>query len=101
MRAVIITLALSLSCNAVVAQDADCELLAERMQAAYSNFPKINADTAVELVTWRASCAETPPDGPGNVDALCEVGTADGGTVFYWMKSQEGGQSSGFQMCLY
>lgn len=63
----------------------------------YENFPQLTGEPE-QLVTWRASCAETPPYGPDPVILLCEAPTV-GSAVFYWLKAADDGGSSGFVSC--
>jgi len=80
---------------------ADCTALAERMlRAGRLPGPVRNAE---EFLTWRASCAEAPPRGPGPVRLLCEgeyeprPGTT--GRVFYWEKIDGGRFPNGATIC--
>jgi len=62
-----------------------------------------SVSNAKQLVTWRASCAESPPTGPGNVDLLCEgdIARKDGSSVrvFYWQKHAGTNISTGSIPC--
>lgn len=58
---------------------------------------------AERLVTWRASCAGSPPSGDGVVELLCQ-GTAVNAAgaesgVFYWQKRAAEGTVTGYQLC--
>jgi len=79
----------------------DCTTLAKAINL--SN-PRIGIDLRgiTPLVTWRASCAEKPPTGPGNVTALCEAAREpDKGRerVFFWQKSVHGKHHQGYYFC--
>jgi hypothetical protein len=56
-----------------------------------------------ELLTWRASCAEEPPKGSGNVEALCHATarTSNGSSrmVFFWERRDGANVQSGFEFC--
>lgn len=78
-----------------------CSDLAVRMAGAFDDFPVVRTDEIEQLVTWRASCAETTPDGPGVVEALCQAGTEGENRVFYWSKVSDQGRSVGYASCLY
>lgn len=86
-------------CGPAFAGDETCVSLAESLASEHSSFPAIEASSAAELVTWRASCAETPPQGPGNVVALCQAVTENNQSVFYWSKDSAEGGSSGYSLC--
>jgi hypothetical protein len=79
----------------------DCVRLAELL----NNSDKVNINTneVTPLYTWRASCAERPPTGEGNVMALCE-GTSvrsdgKGELLFFWSKTKRGKVNTGFFIC--
>lgn len=78
-----------------------CEQLASVMSAEVEGFPATVPDTSKDLVTWRASCAETPPTGEGDVRLLCETNTKDGLPVFYWLKQDGERVNAGFASCVY
>jgi hypothetical protein len=89
------------------AQDSDpailknCITLAELLNK--SSKVNINVNDITPLYTWRASCAEKPPTGKGNVMALCE-GTSirsDGTAklLFFWSKTNKGKLTTGYYSC--
>lgn len=62
----------------------------------------IRPEGIAPLMTWRASCAERPPTGPGDVTALCEGirFTRKGEeSVFFWQKSVHGKLNDGYFIC--
>lgn len=81
-----------------------CTKLAARMFSSKSkpNMPR-KASNFAALVTWRASCAEKPPKGPGNVTALCEADaqtqSGEKKRVFFWEKSENGKKHTGYYWC--
>lgn len=79
----------------------DCLEMAHGFEQHYFGFPEFDDDTVEQLVTWRASCAAAPPEGKGNVIALCHARLADGGYVFYWRKAAVEAESSGYEICDY
>lgn len=81
------------------AEDSICPALAGRMAGFYHNFPKLKPGTAEQLVVWRASCADDPPSGAGNVTALCQAKTRSGKGVFYWSKADKELETSGYVLC--
>ena len=91
--------ALLLASSAAVA-DATCADLSKKLAATYDGFPELSPGSEKQLVTWRSSCAEDPPDGPGDVVRICEAETQDGQFVFYWLKGRDGGEESGYQTCV-
>ena len=86
--------------SSAAAADETCADLGRRMSAAYAGFPQVESGSEQQLVTWRASCADDPPGGPGNVVRLCQAETQDGQSVFYWLKAKDGGEESGYQKCI-
>ena len=76
-----------------------CSEIAAGFAAVYADFPAVTEGTVEDLITWRASCAETPPYGPDDVEALCEANTDTGTRVFYWLKRGADGASSGYVNC--
>ncbi len=99
MRSVLI-LTLMLGGSPAFAADDECISLAERLDAAHQSFPAVIGETTVPLMTWRASCAENSPDGPGKIVVLCEADTTDGRGVFYWLKQDANGGSLGYRSCI-
>ncbi|WP_136526570.1 hypothetical protein [Geomonas ferrireducens] len=81
-----------------------CAALANKMFSAKAsrNVPK-NVMNFTSLATWRASCAEKPPMGPGNVTALCEgdarTHSGEKKRVFFWEKSEKGKKYTGYYWC--
>lgn len=78
-----------------------CESLAELLNKTKNT--NININELRAFVTWRATCAEQPPTGEGNVMALCE-GTSvrnDGSSelLFFWSKTNRGKLTSGYLSC--
>lgn len=63
----------------------------------------INTNDLTPLVTWRASCAESPPTGEGNIMALCEgtsVGAdGNGELLFFWSRTNRGKVDTGYMAC--
>jgi hypothetical protein len=58
------------------------------------------------LVTWRASCAEKPPVGDGNVVAICDgdLVSKNGASrrIFYWQKLKNNGELAiGYHLCVH
>jgi hypothetical protein len=56
------------------------------------------------LATWRASCAEKPPVGEGNVMALCDgdLVSKNGSSrrILYWQKIKINGEENiGYHLC--
>lgn len=93
--------------NEAVADDSDPALLQGCTQAAEllnrSGKVNINTNDLTPLVTWRASCAETPPTGDGNIMALCEgtsVGAdGNGELLFFWSRTNRGKLETGYMAC--
>lgn len=79
----------------------DCVQLAALLNK--SGKVNINTNEIAPLYTWRASCAERPPTGEGNVMALCEGtsvrGDGKGELLFFWSKTKRGKVSTGFFIC--
>ena len=106
----ILCLALALAGPAALAQDdVDAEarrkctqLAAEMFGQARPAEPRDPSGIEV-LVTWRASCAERPPTGPGHVVALCEADVISSPStrrrVFFWKKQQGTAVSTGYHWC--
>ncbi len=89
------------------ADDFDPEMLKNCQDLAIllnkSSKVNININELTPLFTWRASCAEKPPTGQGNVMALCEGtsvrsnGTAE--LLFFWSKTNKGKLTTGYYPC--
>lgn len=77
----------------------DCLEMARSFDQHYFGFPAFEADTVERLASWRASCAAKPPEGGGNVVALCHARLGAGGYVFYWQKAAVDKESSGYEIC--
>lgn len=93
--------ALALALVAFTALPAAAQTCAELGTAIHTldaAFPRITAGTEQELATWRASCAEAPPTGEGNVLLLCQADT-DETPVFYWVKQAKNHQTLGYASC--
>ena len=78
----------------------DCKVLAQEINKSHG--VGISLESISPLVTWRASCAERPPTGPGNVIALCQgkrTTAKDDGSVFFWQKSLRGKLNNGYLVC--
>jgi len=93
MRNILVIAATLLATPALAAPS--CDEIASSFRGLYAGFPAVVAGTPENLMTWRASCAETPPPGTDNVVALGQADTTDGEPVFYWLKEA----SSGFAGC--
>lgn len=79
----------------------ECERLALVLNKTKNT--NININELRGFVTWRATCAEEPPAGDGNVMALCE-GTSvhyDGTSelLFFWSKTNRGKIITGYEVC--
>ncbi|MES2917856.1 MAG: hypothetical protein V4729_04480 [Pseudomonadota bacterium] len=93
--------------NDAGADDSDLALQQGCVQAAEllnrSGKVNINTNDLAPLVTWRASCAETPPTGEGNIMALCEgtsVGAdGNGELLFFWSRTNRGKVETGYMAC--
>jgi len=106
---VYLALLFATACGAAFGQSEDdlekemlinCQALAKEINK--SDGVGIRLEGISPLVTWRASCAERPPTGPGKVTALCQGKrtTAKGeDDVFFWQKSQQGKLNSGYVVC--
>lgn len=77
----------------------DCLAIASAFKQTYFGFPDFDPKTVEQLVSWKASCASGPPQGKGNVVALCQAKMADGGFVFFWTKAAVEAESSGYELC--
>ena len=64
-----------------------------------------NVTSIQTFVTWRATCAGMPPEGPGKVTALCEgFAIAPDGerkSIFYWEKVSGKTLHTGYYWCEY
>lgn len=77
----------------------DCSELAKAINKSHPEIA-ISLQGLAPLVTWRASCAEKPPTGAGNVTALCEgERAANKGKIFFWQKLDQGKLKQGYYLC--
>lgn len=96
MRKLIALAVLALAPAAHAAEN--CGDLSAAMHLLDASFPEVASGSEIQLVTWRASCAENPPAGAGNVSMLCEAET-DGKPVFFWVKDAGDHQTVGYASC--
>ncbi len=76
-----------------------CEELATEIVRSDRATPLIDTDSIERVATWRAASCGEPPIGDGQVVALCNAKTKDGGHVFYWKKRLKGELVNGLATC--
>jgi hypothetical protein len=82
-------------------EDPACRDMAQAFKHIYFGFPDLKEETIEQIVSWKASCAKGPPQGRGNVVALCLAEIQGDGHVFYWTKAAVEAETSGYEICDY
>ncbi|HLC06600.1 MAG TPA: hypothetical protein VJJ26_00295 [Candidatus Babeliales bacterium] len=103
----IVSLVLCFSWEIAFADNIDADMLRDCTELASHIEKSSKQSFAIEdlepLFTWRASCAEKPPTGKGNVKALCEGNVLQkNGTkkrIFFWSKTNQEKLVTGYYWC--